>query len=792
MTKVRLGVRLTAAHIAIVAMALAPRVALAQTSASPQDSSAAKTASPAQSPTLSPAATQAIDAVAPGDIIVTAQKRAERLQDVPLAVTAVTGDQLKTLGINDPRELRYVAPSLTYANSASTRGEGFRIRGVGTVVFSDSLEQSVGTVLDGVPLSRTGQAVADLVDIDHVEVIKGPQGMLFGKNASAGVVSITTKKPTFSNSLDAFASYGTYNEVKANATGNVKLSDDAAIRVSYARTNMDGFVHNIYRNEWLNGRDSQAVRAKLLVEPTSNFSIYLIGDWGRNNQLCCAWTARTAPLTTPFGQLVAASGITPGPDNLEMAADQPFYQKSTTWGGSLQMDLDAGWATLTSISAYRQWNESDNNDPDIEPINYLRVNSGTNDVKQYSQELRVTSPSGNRLEWVGGVFLYDWSTVGHQEQTGKIALPLPFELGTAIDSTVRNSGAAIFGQASYRLVDKLKLILGARYTDETVRMNFRQFAAPGAAASIPGRFVGTVIGSKPQTNLSGRATLQYSFDRDIMAYATVARGYKGPGFDTLGVVSSTATLVKPEIPTSYEIGLRTQLFNHTTIFNVTGFVTNFKNFQASIFDTDVDPARFVVTNAGLLKTRGIEAELQSQPLPGLSLSASASYINATFADFKNIACYPGQPVSPIGTPRTSPRQCIQITPTQSVTYADGLPLPDAPKFTYNATVGYERHVGDFVIDGQLNWFWRSKVNFDATGNPLVKGPAYGLLGANLGFGPESAKWRLSLFARNLLDKQFVNVIFVQPVLNAPGVSVQIPSPDARRRVGVSLEIKLGH
>ena len=726
------------------------------------------------------------------DIIVTAQKREERLQDVPIAITAVTGVALEKQGINDPRDLRYVAPSLTYANSASTRGEGFRVRGVGTVVFSDALEQSVGTTLDGVPLSRTGQAVADLVDIDHVEILKGPQGMLFGKNASAGVVSIVTRKPTFTDTLDAFVSYGTYNEIKANATGNLALSEDLALRISYSRTNMDGFVRNIERNEDLNGRDSQAVKAKLLFEPTDKFSIYLIGDWAKSRQLCCAWTARSAPLSTVFGAATAASGIAPGPDNLEIAADQPFFQNSDTWGGSIEMDLDAGWTRLTSLTAYRTYNESDANDPDLLPINYLNINSGTNDVRQFSHEFRLTSPTGGHLEWVGGIFYYDWQTIGHFEQSGKFALPLPFNLGSSIDSTTRNEGAALFGQVSYRFLNNLKVILGGRYTDETAHMDFHQYVSPGAIAGIPGRFIGDVIGSVRATNFSGRATLQYDLAPDIMTYVTVARGYKGPGFDTLGVVSSVPTVVRPEIPTSYEIGLHTQFLNHKATFNVDGFITNFRDFQASVFDTSAIPARFLVKNAGLLKTRGIEATFQAEPIPGLTFSMQASYIDAYFADFENLACYPGQPVLPIGTPRASPRDCIQISPSQAVTYADGLPLPDSPKFTYTLLGGYRHEFGDFELDGQVNWFWRGKVNYDATGNPAVQGPAYGLLGANIGFGPENGKWRLSLFGRNLLDKQFVNVIFVQPVLNAPGVTVQLPSPDSRRRIGVSLEFKLGH
>ncbi len=727
------------------------------------------------------------------EIVVTAQKREERLQDVPIAVSVASGDQLETLNINDPRELRYIAPSLNFNNSANVRGEGFTIRGVGTAVFADTIEQSVGTVIDGVPLARPGQAIADLVDIERVEILRGPQGMLFGKNASAGVISIVTKQPEFANAFEGRISYGTYDEIKANVVANVALSDDAAIRLTYAKTRRDGFVRNIVRNEVLNGRDSQAVRGKLLWEPTSNLTITLAGDWGESDQLCCAWTARTAPLTTGFGQLNAVAGITPSPRNLEIAANQAFFQQTETWGGSLQVEFDAGWATLTSISAYRSWDEQDGNDPDILPINFLDVNNGTNRLDQYSQELRFTSSSGGLVEWVGGIYIDSVKNRNRSEQTGQFGLPLPpgFQLGSVFDSVVENTSSAIFGQVGIRPVERLKFILGGRYTAEKVELDANATPTPGAVAGIPGRFVGNVMGQTSTTNFSGRATLQYDLTDDVMTYTTIARGYKGPGIDVLGIVGPDPELVEPEIPTSYEIGLRTALFGGSTIFNATAFQTDFKNFQASSFDTTVSPSRFLVTNAGKLKTKGAEIDFQSRPLDGLSLTGSIAYIDSVFADFKSISCYAGQPILPLGTPRTSPRDCIQISPTQAVTDADGLSLPNSPKLTYSLAAGYEHSIGTFRVNSSLNWFWRDKVRFDSAGNPELVQNAYGLLGGNISIGPENDQWRVSFFARNLLDKHFVNVVFSQPVINSPGVTVQLPSPDARRLLGVALDVRFG-
>ncbi len=734
-----------------------------------------------------------VDAGEGQDIVVTAQKRAERLQDVPLAVSAVSGDQLQTLSINNPMELRYVAPSLNYQSSVNTRGEGFAIRGIGTAIFSDTVEQSVGVVIDGVPLARPGQAVADLIDIERVEILRGPQGMLFGKNASAGVISITTKAPEYNNSLQGRISYATKDEVKANLIANLKLSDTVAFRVAYAQTTRDGIIRNIERNELYNGRDSRGVRARLLWEPTSSLTVNLLSDWGKSKQLCCAWTARSAPSTSLFGQLNAAAGITPGPRNLEVASDEQSYQNTENWGGSLQVDLDVDWATLTSISAYRSWKTADDSDADILPINFLVVNSGASWLDQYSQEFRVTSPSGGRFEWVAGLFLNYTRNRGHVEAAGNRGQIFPVDTyyGSAVDSVTKNNSAAVFGQLAYEPVEGLKLIAGGRYTAEKVEYTGNMYTMPSATVGTPGRFIGPVYGRSSVENFSGRATLQYSFDRDIMVYASVARGYKGPGVDTQGVVQSSLTIIRPEIPTSYEIGLRSQFLDRRVTLNITGFATDFKDFQASVFDVRESPARFVLSNAGKLRTRGVEADVQIRPLPSLSLNGSLTYADSTYKDFKNISCYSDQPVLPLGTPRTSPRECIRITPTQAVTYGDGNPLSNAPKLTYSLTASYQHMVSDYRIDSSLNWFWRDKVSFDAAGNPLMTQVAYGLLNANIGVGPDNDTWRLSFFARNILDKHFVNRVTGQGVYGGAGISVQWPSPDAERLLGVALDVKFG-
>lgn len=729
------------------------------------------------------------------DIVVTAQKREERLRDVPLAVSAVTGLSLQSQQITTATDLRLVSPSLNFTPSANARGEGFAIRGVGTSIFSDTVEQSVGVVIDGVVLGRSGQATGDLLDIERVEILRGPQGTLFGKNASAGLISISTRRPQLgATTLDLNASYATFNEVKLSAIGNVPLGSIAALRVAVGSQTADGIIFNRRLNIDVNNRNEQNVRAKLLIEPSSDLSILVSGDWQQRRSRCCAWTARSAPPTSQFGALAAMAGIVPAIGNREIAAGVPFFQNVDAWGVSGQLDYDFGFATLTSITAYRKWTNTDNNDPDLLPINILDVNTGVSRLRQFSQELRLTSPSGP-IEWVAGLFYYDQNNVTNGNQTGTLgAVALPSLLGSTLDTDTTNISKAAFGQITVRPFKGLKLIAGGRYTDESVELILTQLQAPGTVATIPGRFSGTINGRTGAGNFSYRLTAQIDLTPSLMVYATHARGFKGPGINTLGVSTSVTEVVRPEIPTTYEIGTRGAWLNNRVTLALAAYVTDYTDFQAQVFDQGVTPGRFRVTNAGRLSTKGIEIELGVRPVTGLSLSVNGAYLDAKYADFQNIACYTGQAILPFGTVRTSDRDCIRISAAAgatAVTNGTGNRLSNAPQLTMTLFGRYEASIGGLKGFVQGNYQFRDKVNFSAAGDPNLVQPGFGLINGSIGIGDREARWTASVFVKNLLDDFYATNIISQPVLNAPGVYSQFYTPDARRLIGFSVNLKLG-
>lgn len=729
------------------------------------------------------------------EIIVTAQKREERLRDVPLAVSAVTGASLASQQITTATDLRQISPSLNFTPSANARGEGFAIRGVGTAIFSDTVEQSVGVVIDGVVVGRSGQATGDLLDIERVEVLRGPQGMLFGKNASAGLISITTRRPQLgATTIELKGSYATLNEIKLAAVANLPLGDTAALRLAVGSQTADGTIFNRRLGVDLNNRNEQNARAKLLFEPNSDLSVILSGDWQKRRSRCCAWTALSAPATTPFGALNAAEGIIPSIGNRQIAAGVPFFQNVDAWGTSGQIDYDFGFATLTAITAYRRWKNADNNDPDLLPVNILDVNTGTSQLKQFSQEVRLTSPAGP-VEWVAGLFFYDQTNRTSSNQTGTLgAVALPSLLGTTLDTNTKNVSKAIFGQITVRPVARLKLIAGARYTDEDIDLLLTQARAPGTVATIPGRFSGTINGSTGATNWSYRLTAQVDVTDSFMVYATHARGFKGPGINTLGVSTSVTEVVRPEIPTTYEIGARGAWLNNRISFAIAAYQTDYENFQAQVFDQGVTPGRFRVTNAGKLETKGIEVELGVRPTTGLSLTANAAYLDAKYADFQNIACYTGQPILPFGTVRTSDRQCIRVsaaTGATAVTNGTGNQLANAPELTLSLGGRYDQPIGDMNGFVQTNFQFRDKVNFSAAGDPNLRQNGFAIVNGSVGINGPDDRWSVAFFVKNLFDKFYATNIISQPVLNAPGVYSQFFTPDSRRLIGVSLGLKFG-
>ena len=731
---------------------------------------------PAEAQETGPAAAPADEATQIPEIIVTAQKRPEKVQDVPLAVTVISREALELANITAATDIKRLATSLQYAENVSVRGTSFQIRGVGTQSFSNGLEQSVGTVVDGVAMTRNGMGNGDLLDVDRVEVLRGPQGMLFGKNASAGLVSIVSRRPTAEPSAEGRISFGTYDELLASAVVNVPLTGQAAFRLAGFSNSRDGLVTNVFDGGKLNDHDEAGFKARLLWRsPDEDWQVYVSGDLSTIDGHCCAATVRSVVPGSPLAISLASAGIVPGPRNLEVNLDAGAFSRSTNAGASVEVTWRLGGHELTSLTAWRTWELRENTDSDSTPQPALSINFGRSDLDQLTQEFKLASPSGERLEYVLGLYYFNSKLRGNNGQLGSLSLTSATPVSSRFFiATNRNESLAAFGQATFRATENLRLIAGARYTHDDVSMVYERSFVPGTLPSSP------PLSLHPETsasNLSWRIGLQYDFDPDVMAYLTASRGYKGPGFNALqGATIAANNPVRPEIPTSFEFGLKSSLLDRRLTLSLAVYDTRFKDFQGQFFDPSAPPfGAFVVGNAGELHTRGAELEWAAHPTDELAISGGAVYNDAFYSDFRNAACW--------GTPATQ-RECVG-----GVFDATGVSVPNSPKWTFSLQGFYERDLGvRWRGFASLDWYWRSQVN-DSLGDPNMIRGAYGLLGGSIGVSGDAGRWQLSAWIRNLLDQHYTGPI--QTTLLSPGGYSQYPVEDAGRMVGITFALRAG-
>lgn len=792
-------------------------------------------------------------------IVVTAQRRSEDVQSVPFAMTAVSGETLQQQHIVQLDQLKNIDSSVQFKLSATPNTSAFAIRGVGTPSFSSGIEQSVSTVVDGVVLADPS-AVATLADIDHVELLKGPQGMLFGKNASSGVVSIITREPVLHDFGGAeHLSFGVHGEQVLQGIVNVPLGDTLALRLVASHQHLDGWVTDpVFKGMGINPVDVSAIRGKLLWRPTDDLKIVFGAEASYTGDWCCASTIR-ATVDPRAGIPVsdALYGVVESPNNFQVTEGALGKGYARLAGASLSVDYHlANGFDLAAVTGYHRSHRSNFWDADYGVFNYADINGGWSDYKNFSQEVRVASPLGGRFDYVAGLYYYYQDNIGVIGQSGTVTLPAkttavipPTAVLASLARTavIKGDDYAAFAQGNLHLTDTLTLTAGGRVTHDNLDLTFAQgplfsnlpliggappqVAIPPAPAVpsppfSPSNYVGyagpyttpcytaadptVVSGSRrpncfpalqqsvKATNFSWRITLQNKFSDHVMGYLTAARGYKGPGFSALSLSGAQLAsgqadqTIKPEIPTSYEAGLKTELFDRRLIFNADVFSTEYKDFQAQV--TTSTPVGFIsiIHNAGGLKTRGAEVSIIGKPSSGLTLSANATYLYARYQNFSGVPCWAH--IDPV-TLAAGPAQpgCIPAgQPNANTLNADGFKLAGAPTWQYSLSMSYEH---PDVIKGltgyaRANWNWQDDVNYIANNDPGGIQKAFGLLGGEGGVGPEGDKWRLSVYVTNLFNEHWASGISAassQP-LN-PGGYLQYLGPDSFRHVGIRLDAK---
>lgn len=725
------------------------------------------------------------------EVVVTATRRAEAVQNIPIAVTVISGDQFRQTNFKNPIDLQYLSPSIQVSASG---GIGFNVRGVGTNSFNLATEQTVGLSVDGVISGFVDDIGGDLSDAARVEVLRGPQGTQFGKNASGGLISITTKKPTFDGfHFDGRASYGEHNDTNDSLRINVPLSDTLAFSLLGSYQSRDGFIYNPVRKVTEGKQEQWALKGKLLWKPTDNFSIYTIVDyrfahWDPNFlSTYRALGAGSAFPPIPTGLGIQAYGIVAGPENQQVGDAGDSFRHTGVGGISTEINYNLGDYTLTSLTAFRAiWRPSYGTLGGT-PIVFVEGPTIQNGA-QWSEELRLTSPAGKRLEYVAGLYYYNRSMHSKGLFAGPFggSAPPGFQLsfsGGEDYSTFRVTSYAAFTDGTFHITDALRLIGGVRVGHDKAEASQYTVPLPGVLPLF-GAVNGPSSGGTSATNYAFRIGPQLQLAPDVMAYATASRGYKGP--IALPVAGLAVRQIRPEIVNSYEAGLKSSFWDRKATVNIAVFLEKFKDFQTSVLDNTTVPPSFVLGNAGGLKTQGIELETQFKPVAGLTFSGNVTYQDAKFTDFKTQCFSVNAPIKEGTTTNPSGVGGCYTPPGGGTgfTQAAGAPLSNASRWNYTLSASYEHEVGDFVFDISANYIFRSKFYTNGA-DPNTKIDGYGVAGLNMGLSPKSGRWRVGVFARNLFDQYYVSA--VETGIFDDGALTNVINPEAHRTLGVQLE-----
>lgn len=684
------------------------------------------------------------------EVIVTATKREQDLQTVPVAVTAISDELLQSRLAVNARDLIYLAPSLQRSASNGDANEGFSVRGVGTTTFSNALQQSVSIVIDDVAQGGALLPRLSFLDVERIEVLRGPQGMLFGRNASAGLVNVVTKAPVLGSfegrGLVSYGSADEFDEIITEGVVNIPVGEAVALRVHGFYREREGIYRNRFDGADVNGYDDRGAKVRLLWQ-TDSLKMNLIANYVKTHDpLRVNVYVSTAPGGVAEG-ILADQGILAGPDNTDVTLDGPLFGDISSYNATLRLDWAIGEHTLTSVSAYSAGKFDANADVDNTPFNYLNVVRSSGETSQIVQELRLASPAEARFEYVAGLYGERIVSEPNLLFDGKLTpflFPLPLSFALDWHPHARLKSYAAFAQGTFHFTDRLQGILGARFTEDRNHFNYVALPLPGPGKiPFPGFTLTDAAGiseEQRESNVSWRVGLQRDFAADVMGYFTVARGYKGPGFDVAAVVPGRSSQVGPEKPMSYELGLKSTLSERRLSLNLAAFFSDFDGFQAQTADLSGPVAQFRTLNAGRLTTKGVELEFTARPTSGLSLSGGTTYIDAKYDEFRNIPCYPGQ---------TEAQGCVD-----ALTDASGNRLIIAPQWV--ATVGGNQTIAvsdALQADFGLDYYWRSEATFSAAGDPRSEIGSYGLLGASIALGASGGQWKATLSGRNLLDKR---------------------------------------
>jgi len=735
------------------------------------------------------------------EVVVTAQRRQQAMTDVPISMQSLSDQSLARSQIHDMNSLATISPSITFDESFSLKSSAFSIRGLGTSLSAaKSAQTSVSTVVDGIPLARGQQHVRDLGDIERVEVLRGPQGTLFGKNSTAGVVNITTKGPT--EQLDGYveSTITTDKEYVVRGAIGGPLTDRIRGRVYAAMRDQNPTIENINTSPLANdanGREVNAISGKLEFDITDNITALFSGHYSDT----IVETALNMLLIGRPGLERSNFPVMPGEIN-RVNRDGANKAGTENWGGTADINwtFNEKWQlrTTTGYSESYFWQVTDMDmgkcgPQDIgrpcvgEQANFGGLSFGTDKpqidawLEHFTQEVQLHYNDDTRSIIVGGYYEdlhedFNQHSLAWLQDTNGDFIPDQITDRTRGPSQIDNTTFSFFGDITQQLTDTFSVFAGARYTDESIDAHMTGYnlntiisSAAGASedltfirgtghvvvernvVTVP-TFVDTLLAPKLQdyrtskdlTNLSGRIGIRWQPQDDRNYYLSYARGYKGPGADMETGVPPDEAITDPEIANAFEAGFKGR-FAEKFDLNVAAFLMKLEDFQQNATVPGAFPTRSVLQSIGDVRSAGVETDIAFQLTDQLSLSGSVTYLDSKFTSGL-FNCYVGQ---------TADLGCNVVTGATTLQSLDGVRTDLSPKWKYRLEGNYNRSVTD-RLDGYVNlaWMYQTGVQFDTGQDPYTFMEGYGLLDFAVGVASKTGRYTVEIFGKNILNQWY--------------------------------------
>lgn len=756
------------------------------------------------------------DPLALEEVIVTANRRVESIQEVPMSVTAFTADFFKNTGVRNLSQLDQYTPSLKITQGTDSNQQSIRIRGIGSVGSNAGIDPSVGMFIDGVYQGRAGMSIGDLMDIERVEILRGPQGTLYGKNTAAGAISIITLAP----SPEAFESeveleYNSDERAEIHAMVNVPFGDSGnAMRLTGYAVNGDHLYNNTYNGDGLNDANKWGVKSRFLLDTSDEtggdgYGEFLLSlDYSKEDTDCCAlavidyagFSTLAVPTTnTPNAAYQQQLGVnengdylfqynsfedtvgfpTPNSDpfNDDYWLDAPVKNEVDVGGVALEWNKDlANDDILTFINAWRHFKSDSAFDGDFTAYDAV---TGSQEFKfdQYSSELRITSPGGETLDYQGGLYAFysELDSVGLTGQSATLTSIIPllgpiFPDGTLNTDTnnYQTTSFAAFGQLVWNINDQFSTTLGLRYTYEQKDFKGSQITNPTTAVDVP-----PIVGpdlfydeTLDETDLSPTLIGRYFYTPDIMTYASISRGFKSGGFNQRREQEGRNGEFDSETATNYELGWKSSTEDRRLQFNGTFYLVNYDDFQSQTFDG----ATFTVTNAGSMRSYGSEMDLVYVPVADVIVGTAVGYNKAEYKDFDNAQCTVDQAITsyyegPNGPTFAGSTSLPAGIASQCVQDLEGKPIENAPEWTVSSYIQYDRDLtADLIGTARLEHSYTDSYFLDQDLDPHLENDAVNLINLRLTVTNQENSWEVALWGRNMLDEEYYNFGIDAPVV----------------------------